>query len=326
MLTSAVGLSGLDSLVRTLGIAPRRRITFLLAATVAIWPVLAMWMHPEDVMAVGLLAFGLSCSVRGRWAQAGWLIGAAITMQLYVILAVPVVIAYVGRRRVLPMLARLSLLPGCLAAAVLVPDFQDSWKALTQQRSFPLLNHPTPWILLAPHLPDHTVGGGTARVVGMAVALACGVAAVRFARDPATFVWITAIALSARCLFEAVVVPYYVMPLLTIALAIGCRTSARRWFLVLVLGVLLTVTTYFYAPIWRYWLQMAVLAGLLLWASNPGTHRRRSPLFQDASPSTEENATERCSGVEAGLSREFHGAVPRNASEVAQQLGGEAVH
>ena len=94
------------------------------------------WGHPEDVLAIGLCTFTL---VKGSTActAAGWLLGGAVSMQLFSVFVVPVVVAVVGLRKGVSLLARAAILPGFLFVAVAVPDFRDSVRTLLQQPTPP---------------------------------------------------------------------------------------------------------------------------------------------------------------------------------------------
>jgi hypothetical protein len=266
LLTPAVALAAFDTLARRLGILGRRRLILLTAEAVALWPTVAMWGHPEDVLAIAAVAFALTAATDRAWARAGWMLGAAIAMQLLAALVVPVLAGMAGARRRVPLLIRASVLPLFFLAAVMIPDFPDTWRTLTRQPTWPLLNHPTPWVLLSPHLANHAVAAGPARIGALAVALGCGVAANFWRHDLLRLIWLAAVAMSARCIFEAVMAPYYVMPIVALALIAGARQAPWRWILTVATGLGLTISTHFHANMWVYWLEMTapILAMLAL--------------------------------------------------------------
>ncbi len=144
LLTAGVALAAFDALARRLGVLGWRRVALLTAEAVAVWPTLALWGHPEDVLGVAAMAFALMAAADRKWVRAGWLMGAAIAMQLLAGLAVPVLAGMAGARRRLPLLLRAAFLPAVLLAIVMIPDFHDTWTVLSQQRTYPTVNHPTP--------------------------------------------------------------------------------------------------------------------------------------------------------------------------------------
>ena len=271
MATSAVALAGLDTLARTLGTSLVRRRILLVAEAAAIWDVIVSWGHPEDVLALGLATLALSRALEGRTTSAAWFLAGSLTMQLYVVLLIPIFIGLLGVRRSAPFLARAALLPGALLLALAVPDPSGTLHVLFDQPNFPTVDHPTPWVLVAPHLGHGVVAAGPGRLIGLAAACGLGFLAARFRRDRLTIVWLAALALAVRCLTEAVMDPYYVAPAVAVAFVAVASCSWRRWPWAAAAGAALTVLTYSRPGIWWYWLEMAAGFGVILAASLPPT-------------------------------------------------------
>jgi hypothetical protein len=267
--TTAPLLASIDRLGVLLGVSDRRRTGILVAATLAAWPALQMWGHPEDVLAVALCTWSLTAVLEGRLNVAGWLLGAAITTQLLAVMIVPVLVGYVGGRKALGLLARAAIPPGAILLTVLVGDFGDTFRTLTKQPNFPVADHPTPWMHLSPPLPLQEVAAGPARMIGVAVAVICGLQAYRWRLDPKKVLWLCVVALFARCEFEAVMDPYYVMPAVVLAILLAAFASRSRWHLVLTGAGGITVLTFQNLSMWVYWLQMTVLVAAICWGSYP---------------------------------------------------------
>ncbi|HZT64512.1 MAG TPA: hypothetical protein VFA11_01860 [Acidimicrobiales bacterium] len=269
MLTAFVPLFGADALARALGMGrgwPRAALQ--LGVVVATWPVTAMWGHPEDALALGLLLYALVALITDRWVMVGWLLGAAMAMQLFAVLLVPVVVGSLGLRRGVATIARSLVLPGVLATAVLVPDFGDAWRGLVRQPNFPTVDHPTPWVLLAPKMGHDIVAAGPGRIVALAACVAAGWAVWRRPATPHRIVWWCAVALAARCLFEAVMVPYYVAPAVVLALCAAATGGPVRVALTGLVASSLVVVVHTHSGMWQWWTQMALLVvGLLGMAS-----------------------------------------------------------
>ena len=314
MATSAVALTGLDALARTLGTSLVRRRILLVAEGAAVWPVVVLWGHPEDVLALGLGALALSRAVDGRTVAAGWLLGAALTMQLYVVLVIPVLIGLVGTRRAAPLLARAALLPGALFLAMLIPNAQGTLHAVLDQPNFPKVDHPTPWVLLAPHLGRGVVAAGPGRLIGVAAACALGFIAARYRHDRMLIVWLAAAALAARCLTEAVMDPYYVAPAIALALVAVSSRSWQRCILVAASGAALTVLTYYRPGIWWYWLEMAAAFAVMLVLSRPRWPTSR--ISEAAGGSPTETLEARCSSL--ALSAAGVMSTPANSNRVGE--------
>src|ERR1700728_2907769 len=106
----ALVLLPLDALAEELGAGRTARMTSSICEAIVLWPVLAIWGHPEDAVAMAFAVWGLLASMRGRWRAAGWLWGLALVLQPLVVLMVPIVVAMAPRRE-WPKLALRSILP-----------------------------------------------------------------------------------------------------------------------------------------------------------------------------------------------------------------------
>ena len=271
MAMAGVALFALNSLACRLDVPSRSRRVLTVACGVALWPAVCIWGHPEDVVALGLATYALIFLLDGRWTGAGWLFGIAIAMQLYVIVLVPLIIGFVGWRIATAVLARSAIVPGFFLVAVLVPNFHNSIRALLNQTSFPMANHPTPWVLIAPKLSASSVAGGPGRVIGLIVAVALALPAYRWRGNPRAIVWLAAAVLGTRCLFEPVMVPYYIVPMVALALVAGASSGWIRWVLVAATGLGLTIMVDSHSGIWTYWFEMAGLTVAMLGAAWPSS-------------------------------------------------------
>ncbi len=289
---SALPLFALDALARRLGTLGRSRRALSLAAAAAMWPAIAIWGHPEDVLALGFVVYALVMVLDERWTPAGWLLGAALAMQLLVVMLIPVFIGLLGWRHSRALLARAAILPGFLLVAVLVPDFHDAFFVLSHQPADPTPNHVTPWLALAPKTGHGSqVSGGPGRLLNLVVAIAAGFLASRWRRDVWRIVWLMAMVLAARTVFEAVMVPYYVMPGLVLAL-VAARRDTLRWVGVCVAGAGLTVMTFTHHGRWEYWLALTGLTALILALAWPvrGVRKPPTPHVLPPAESHEESA------------------------------------
>ena len=129
--------------------------------------------------------------------------------------------------------------------------------ALLDQPNFPTVDHATPWLLLAPKLGHGAVAAGPGRIIGLVLAIAVGALGVslpvRCTR--ASCGW-GRLVLGLRCLFESVMDPYYVMPVIVLALVAASDLGALRLVGVAAAGAGLTVLTYYRPDMWAYWLEM----------------------------------------------------------------------
>lgn len=269
LLSTGVALTAVDSMARRLGLrGVWGRLALLLLAAAGMFPAVVMWGHPEDALALALALMALGTAWAGQWVRTGWLLGLALVMQMYVVLLIPLFVGMAGWRAARWVVARAAFLPACLLAAVVIPDHQ-ALKILLKQPAFPRINHATPWSLIAPSLGDGAVAGGISRWFGVVVAVACGYLAYRWREDLLRLLWLASIAMGARCVFEAVMVPYYVMPLALLSLLVIWRVSVRRGVLTVAAAAGLTVMTFSHADMWAWWLEMSALIFAVVALSYP---------------------------------------------------------
>lgn len=269
---AGVALFALDALARRLGVVAGIRRWLAAVEVVALWATIAIWGHPEDVLALGLATYALLALEGDRMTLAGWLLGAAIAMQLYAVLLVPIFLGVAGVRKGVPLLIRAVVFPGFLLVAVLVPDFHSALWSLTKQPGYPTILHPTPWVLLAPHINRIEVSSGPVHFVALVAAAVLGLVARRRRTDLASIFWLAAIATGIRCLFEPVMVPYYVMPAVALSLAVGATNRRVRWYLTLASGLGLTVMAFSHSNMWTYWFEMAGLMSTMFLCARPMRH------------------------------------------------------
>jgi hypothetical protein len=270
---SAVALFAVDALAERLRLSLPKRVFLVLASGVALWNVSVQWGHPEDAIAVALLLFAILALSEARTARAAWLAGAAIAVQPLVLLALPILLVVIEPRRIAGFLARAAVPSAVLLGAAAAANWQATYQAVTRQPNWPAVDHPTPWLPLAPHLAGGAVAGGPARALAILVACGCALIAGRrlgAARHAPRWsratleelLWWTAVALALRCVFEPVMVAYYLWPGLAVALIV----AARNWHRVIPASVFAAAVTFGSQSDWRstwgWW--GCMIAGLAL--------------------------------------------------------------
>ena len=186
MALCCVTLFAADALAERLGVPLWRRGLLAAASVGILWSVSARWGHPEDAVAVGLLLYAVLAQSRGRLAPAGWLAGAAVCVQPLVLLALPVLLALLPWRRMVPFLIRAAAPSAVLLGAAATANWHDTYTSVTSQPDSPVINHPTLWTSLAPQLANHNVAAGPFRLATILLACICAVAVRRrwLARPP----------------------------------------------------------------------------------------------------------------------------------------------
>jgi hypothetical protein len=282
---SCITLFAADAIAERLGATRLKRAMLAAAGAVTLWNVSVLWGHPEDPVAVGLLLFGLLALADGRAGRSAWLTGAAVAVQPLVLLALPVILMLIRPRQVPGYLARAAAPSVVLLAAAAAANWSATVHAVTSQPNWPTVDHPTPWMALAPHLSGGAVAAGPARILSIVVACGCAFAAGRNRwRDarhhppwsPETLedvLWWVAVALALRSVFEPVMVAYYIWPVLAVALIPASRSWPRLLATTAVTATLTFVSQATWRGEWTWWGPM--VAGLFVTLVLAGVPRAR---------------------------------------------------
>src|ERR1700761_6441716 len=249
-----VTLFAADALAEQLGVRFWKRGLLAAASAGILWSVSARWGHPEDAVAVGLLLYAVLAQSRARLGLAGWLAGAAVCVQPLVLLALPVMLAVMSWRRMVPFLVRAAVPSVVLLGAAAIANWHDTYTSVTSQPDSPVINHPTAWTSLAPHLANQNVAAGPFRLATIVLPCPRAVAVRRGwhvrTRDRAAaetsggwsaalltdVLWWVALTLALRSFFEPVMVSYYPWPPMAVALIPAATLSWPRLVAAGVLG------------------------------------------------------------------------------------------
>ncbi|MDH2904174.1 MAG: hypothetical protein PXZ08_09540 [Actinomycetota bacterium] len=307
----------LEQLARRLNVAPRRRLMLLALEAALIWPSVAIWGHPEDALSLTLAVYALLAVADGAWTRVGIYFGLAIVIQPLVVLLVPLTLALVPVRR-WPILTVEMLVPSVvLFLPPLVQEWGPTTRILLKQPNFVGPNHPTPWVSLAPvitpaqvkmvpvlkHLKLHgglhratevmvkvhtqpVVAAGPGRIV--AVLAACLIGVYIKVRKPSwpKIIWWAALVLSLRCVFEPVMVPYYLLPGLALALVVASRDRLLRFYVVAFAAAVDTWLSYFHVSPWDYYAAMTLPLLVVLAVAYPRSDAAGPLLSRDAERAT----------------------------------------
>lgn len=286
MALCAVALFAADSIAERLGVARSKRAALAAAGAVALWSVSVRWGHPEDAVAVALLLYGILALSDSRAQRSAWLIGAAVAVQPLVLLALPVVLAVLEPRRLAGFLTRAAVPSALLLGAAALANWTATVRAVTSQPNWPNVDHTTPWTSLAPQMSGGAVAAGPARA--LIILLACGGAIVVARRWRARrhlpgwspqalreLLWWVAAALALRCVFEPVMVAYYVWPVLAVALI----AASSSWSRLVAASVTASTLTFVSQAPWRgpwiWWGSVVAGLGLTLFFAAPRDARAR---------------------------------------------------
>ena len=177
-------------------------------------------------------------------------------------------------------------LAALLLAAAAAANWTATVHAVTSQPNYPAIDHPTPWIYLAPHLTEGQVAAGPARILAIAAAVGCALVVARrwrrtrragpWSSEALTqLLWWTAVTLAIRSAFEPVMVAYYLWPPLAVALA----AAAKDWSRLLPAGATAVGLTFFsqvqWHDPWSWWTPMVAGLALTLYFARPRSARPR---------------------------------------------------
>jgi len=303
MALSCVTLFAVDALAERLGVGRWKRALLTAASLGILWSPAARWGHPEDTVAVGLLLYAVLAQSNDRVVLAGWLTGCAVCVQPLVLLALPVQLALLPGRRMVPFLVRAAVPSAVLVAAAAIANWHDTYTSVTSQPDSPVINHPTIWTSLAPQLANQNVAAGPFRLATIAAACLCALVIrhrwqarlteppnYETAETPATadwaglpgwpaalladVLWWVAFTLALRSFFEPVMVSYYPWPPMAVALIPAAALGWRRLIAVgLVAGGLTAAAQGPSHAIWIWWVPIVAGLAILLALARPWAMR-----------------------------------------------------
>ncbi len=293
MLCGGILLFPLDAIARRFTITYKRRALATILEAALIFPVVVYWGHPEDTLSLAFGFYGLLASRDRRWLHSAFFFALAVAFQPLVLLILPIALAYVPAKK-WPAYAGVVAIPSLL---LLLPPLIQEWKpttyAILKQPNFPTIDHPTPWLSLAPvltprrwaytygikseTLPDgkhkliyaatkvfagDVVEAGPGRTIALVLACLVGVWVAKKKPPIVQVIWWAAFALSLRCVFESVMDPYYLAPSLVLVIVVASTVGKVRFLLTLAAAGICTRTSYWHTGEWRYYL--LVTGSLLL--------------------------------------------------------------
>ena len=205
-------------------------------------------------------------------------------------------------------------------------NWSQTYEAVVVQPTPPALNHPTPWVHLAPvvtgrrvfvagfvgsgsisaqtNTGDVSVTGGPSRTVVLLLAVGIGIVAWRRRPSGPMLAWLAVLALSLRCFFEPVMTDYYLAPPLLAALVLAARAGSRRFAVAAVTSVTVTVYSYHHLGEWAWWLPVTAALFLVLACGYPA----KGNVWLDGPPggpdSAEPESADVSGGVDGGIGRD----------------------
>ncbi len=303
LLLASTVLFASDALAQRLGVSRGRRIPLCLLVAILTWPTVAVWGHAEDCLALAFAIYALIGAFDDRWARSGWLFGFAIATQPLVVMALPLIIASSPRGQRLALAIRSFALSAVLACVAFASDAADTFRSLVEQPTPPSVNHATPWASLSPrvagsatsrpndasvtlhdgHWIQHVVhpkaqelivvSGGAGRSIEVVIAILVGFYVWRRPQSPERFAWLFAAMLGMRCMFEAVMTPYYLAPPLILALVVASLWGSWRFCSAAAISLEMSIFAYHHLSPWAWWLPVVVGMAAVLALGYPNLDR-----------------------------------------------------
>ena len=299
LILASTVLFAADALAEELGTSKGRRAGLCVLLTVLVWPMVALWGHAEDALVMTFALFAMRAMLRRRWVRTGWLLGFAVVLQPLIALTIPLFLAASPAGQRIRFAWRCAAISVVTTAVAFLGNPTETYRALVTQPGEPSLNHPTPWVALAPRVPDplsqahqgtlptlgHHIGGfhtvrwstrpvtivssGPGRLIDVILALLLAAYVWRRPQAPERLLWLAGVVLASRCFFEAVMTPYYLTPPLILLLVLATR--AKGWRFPVTLLVAVAVSRFAYQPLgeWAWWLPVVVALSVILYLTFP---------------------------------------------------------
>jgi len=262
-----------DRWLEYMGVTDLRRRLAVLGVLAITLPPIALDGHPEDLIALGAMLYGLVASLQGRHRAVGWWLGVALAFQFLAFLAVPIALVLLKRRKperrqwqetIIPMI----LLPLVFLAVPLATEPSATLRQLIHQKVYDVSGFITPTWNLDP---------GVAAFIRALVALAAIPAALLVARslrrndwEPSNLVMWTLALLFGLRVVEPELVPYFLCPVLALLAISAARAPWWRFIGTCVLAV--WVNWWLRIPIqarWLEWLVLVAQLAVLFWLGRP---------------------------------------------------------
>lgn len=230
----SLSVLGVGRLARAagIGLARRRTLVFCYAAVVVVPTVIVG--HPEDLVALGLTCWAFALALEGRRVSAALPLCAAILMQTWAGLALPLLVVMCPRSEWRPVLVRAAALPAAVAAMLLALDPRHAAADLLGQPMAGRGQHLPAWsVARGMTVSDgyrsyHVISGSSTRFLAVAGAVALAVLVRRTTLSKGQALLCLATVFFLRDLFEVEVWPYYLAPAAVLLLLAGSASGRPR--------------------------------------------------------------------------------------------------
>jgi hypothetical protein len=269
LVISAPTLIVFDQLADNLGVRRLHRIALCWMQGILLWPLVVLWGHPEEPIALAFAMLGLMAACKGKWSRAGWMLGFAVAFQPYALLLLPIMVGLMPRGERLRTMARASL----VSVALLVLPLLQAWHATTraillQPTIFPP-SHATPLLALAPRIGTGLYSAGPGRYLVALCALAAGWWTWKHRPSLLEVVWLSGLIFATRCVLEPVVAPNYIWAGAALLVTVAARKDLRHYSLIVAALAFASLWAYHFTSRWTYWLPIVLAFALAVVFARP---------------------------------------------------------
>ena len=269
----ALPICACDRWLTGMGVTDIRRRLVVLGVMAITLPPIPLSGHPEDLIALGAMLYGIAAAFDERPRATGWWLGVALAFQPFAFLAVPIAFIFLKRRQWLTALGPIVAVPLVFLIVPVVADPSVTVHQLLHQQVYDVFGYISPTWNLDP---------GVAAYIRAAIALAAIPAAIVLARflpasrrqGAALVVWSVAMLFALR-VFEPELFPYFMAS--TLALAPISAARLPWWRLASVCALAVWLTWWLHIAIqakWSLWLILVAQLCLFGWLAYPGRVRR----------------------------------------------------
>jgi hypothetical protein len=269
----ALPICAADRWMSGMGVADIRRRLIVLGAMAVTLPPMALSGHPEDLIAIGAMLYGIAAAFDGRPRATGWWLGAALAFQPFAFLGVPIAFIFLTRRQWRTALGPIIAVPLAFLIVPLVAEPSVTLAQLLHQKVYDVFGYIGPTWNLDPGVAAYFRSGVAIAAIPAAIILARFLPRSR-RRGAALVVWTIAVLFALRVL-EPELFPYFLAP--TLALAPISAARLRWWRLCSACALSIWITSQLHDPIkakWSLWLILVAQLCALGWLTFPGRDRR----------------------------------------------------
>jgi hypothetical protein len=272
----ALPICGADRWLNGMGVTDIHRRLVVLGTMGVTLPPIALSGHPEGLVALGAILYGVAAAFDGRPRATGWWLGFALAFQPYAFLAVPVSFVFLKRREWLTALVPMILVPLAFLAVPLLTEPSVTVRQLLHQRVYDVFGYISPTWNLNPGVAAYVRAGVAIAAIPVAVVLARFLPKSR-RQGAALVIWTIALLFSFR-VFEPELFPYFLAPTLALFPIAASRLPWWRLGAACLLAIWLNYWLHVAVKAeWSLWLILIGQLGVLGWLTFPGRARAPSP-------------------------------------------------